>query len=123
MLCSQLIADVIQVLTETALCSVLDEIVDSINNGDTVALMSLDISAAFDAVPHDILIQRLEEEFGVTGRCCQWIASYLTGRSFSVRVDVSGIDFIVIADDNWCPTELILGPLLYTAYFLSLIHI
>ena len=71
--------------TETALCSVLDEIVGSIDNDYTVALMSLDISAAFDAVSHDILIQRLEEEFGVTGRCCQWIASNLTGRSFSVR--------------------------------------
>ena len=70
--------------TETALCNVLDEIVGSIDNGYTVALMSLDISAAFDAVPHDILIQRLEDEFGVTGRCCQWIASYLTGRSFTV---------------------------------------
>ena len=57
--------------TESALYSVLDEIVGSIDNGYTVALMSLDVSAAFDAVPHDILIQQLKDEFGVTGRCCQ----------------------------------------------------
>jgi len=56
---------------------VLDEIVGSIDNGYTVALMTLDISAAFDAVPHDILIQRLEEEFSVTGRCCQ--SQYVLG--------------------------------------------
>ena len=48
--------------------------------------MRFDISAAFDAVPQDILIQRLEDEFGVTGRCYQWIASYLTGRFFTVSV-------------------------------------
>ena len=32
-----------------------------------MAIVSLDVSAAFDSVTHDVLVQRLEDEFGVTG--------------------------------------------------------
>jgi len=42
------------------------------------------LSAAFDSVTHDVLVQRLQEEFSVTDTCCQWIRGYLTGRSFTV---------------------------------------
>jgi len=100
--------------TETALCSVPGEIVGSIDNGYTVALMSLDISAAFDAVSHDILMQRLEDEFGVTSRCCQWIASYLTGRSFTVCVGGSTSSSLPMT--TGVPQSSVLGPMLYIAY-------
>ena len=102
--------------TETALCNVLDETVGSIDNSYTIALMSLDISAAFDAVP-----QRLEDEFGVTSRCCQWIASYLTGRSFTVCVGGSTSSSLPMT--TGVPQSSVLGPMLYIAYVLSLIHI
>jgi len=103
--------------TETALCSVLDETVSSINNGYTVALMSLDISAAFDAVPHNILIQRLEDKFTVIGRCCQWTASYLTEQSFSVHVGGSTSSSLPMT--TGVPQGSVLGPLLYMAYVTS----
>ena len=56
----------------------MDDVISSIDDGHVVAMMSLDISAAFDSVIHDVLVQRLEEEFGVTGTCRQWIQGYLT---------------------------------------------
>jgi len=62
-ICSQLIAKVIQQKLLSAV---------SLMKSSAVSIMSLDISAAFDAVPHDILIQRLDNEFVVTGSCCQW---------------------------------------------------
>ena len=55
--------------TETAISKIVDDIIGSINSGHVVALVSLDISAAFDSVTHDVLVQRLEDEFGVTGTC------------------------------------------------------
>ena len=72
--------------TETALCRILDDIIEAADVGHITALVSLDISAAFDVVDHVILIQRLEEEFGITDTCRNWIMSYLTGRSATVRV-------------------------------------
>ena len=54
-----------------------------------MALVSLDISAAFDSVTHDVLVQQLEDEFGVTGTCGWWISDYITERSFTVWVGQS----------------------------------
>jgi len=75
--------------TETAICKILDDVISSIDDGHVVAMMSLDISAAFDSVTYDVLLQLLDEEFGVTGTCRQWSHGYLTGRSFTVRVGQS----------------------------------
>ena len=59
----------------------LDDIIEAADCGHITALISLDISASFDAVSHWILIQQLEEEFGITDTCRNWIKSYVTGRS------------------------------------------
>ena len=75
--------------TESALNKILDDLLSDVDHGSVVAVVSLDISAAFDAVEHDVLVQRLEDEFGVSGVCRQWIISYLTGRSSMVHVDTS----------------------------------
>jgi len=68
------------------LYKILDDIIEAADVSHITALVSLDISAAFDVVDHVILIQRLEEEFGITDTCRNWIMSYLTERSATVRV-------------------------------------
>ena len=40
----------------------------------------LDLSAAFDTVTHDVMLDRLKSRFGITGDAQQWIASYLEER-------------------------------------------
>ena len=49
---------------------ILDDLLSDVDHGSVVAVVSLDISAAFDAVEPGVLIQRLEVEFGVGGVCC-----------------------------------------------------
>ena len=63
--------------TETALVKIVDDILGHIDGGSVVALVSLDISTAFDMVDHNLLLERLSVEFGVTGAARDWIASYL----------------------------------------------
>jgi hypothetical protein len=38
----------------------------------------LDLSAAFDVIDHNILFQRLEYSYGISGPALAWIRAYLT---------------------------------------------
>ena len=53
-----------------------------------IAVVLVDLSAAFDTVDHRILLDRLSSMFGihVRGKALTWIRSYLQNRSFRVRV-------------------------------------
>ena len=46
--------------TETAVLRVIRDILEVLHCGDLAALTLLDLSAAFDAVDHTVLIRRLE---------------------------------------------------------------
>ena len=55
-----------------------------VDDGDVTALCLLDFTAAFDTVNHDLLMLRLERQFGRRGVVLQWFRSYLTDRTFQV---------------------------------------
>ena len=52
----------------------------------------LDLSAAFDTVDHDLLLEILEKQFGIHQRALHWYDSYLRPRSFRVCVGESYSD-------------------------------
>ena len=50
------------------------------------SIVILDLSAAFDTVDHDLLLDILETRFGITGTARKWYESYLKPRKFRVVV-------------------------------------
>ena len=99
---------------ETALTRVQNDILTAIDNKQCVALVLLDLSAAFDTVDHEILLHRLQYKFGIKGKAYEWFRSYLTGRTQSVRID--GTDSSVCPLPCGVPQGSVLGPLLFLLY-------
>ena len=72
--------------TETALLRVHHDIAASLDMGNCVALVMLDLSAAFDLIDHTILLRRLELSYGISGTALKWLRSYLSGRSQCISI-------------------------------------
>ena len=70
---------------ETATIRVLSDLLDAVDRGDTASLVLLDLTAAFDTVDHEILLNRLGVTFGVDSIALSWFSSYLAGRKQHVR--------------------------------------
>ena len=67
--------------TETALLKVKNDILMSIDEQlDVTLLVLLDLSAAFDTIDHDTVIDRLESDLGITENALAWFKSYLSDR-------------------------------------------
>ena len=79
-----------------------------------VALVLLDLSAAFDTIDHTILLKRLQSNFGISGKALKWFASYLRNRSQQVKIN--GITSDSAELKFGVPQGSVLGPLLFTLY-------
>jgi len=63
---------------------VITDVLRAADRGEVTLLCLLDLSAAFDTVDHDILLDRLQMSFGVHGIALSWLESFLRGRTQSV---------------------------------------
>ena len=100
--------------TETALLKIHNDILASMDAGKVTALTLLDLSAAFDTIDHTILLRRLDDWFGATGKTLHWFKSYLTGRCQRIRL---GDCLSSQADLKFgVPQGSVLGRLLFTLY-------
>ena len=100
--------------TETALLKVQDDILNIIDQRRTVALLLLDLSAAFDTVDHELLLHRLCVHIGIRGKALAWFTSYLTGcRKY---VTIRGADSSSCSVMHGVPRGSVPGLLLYLLY-------
>jgi hypothetical protein len=99
---------------ETAMVKIINDMNYMIENGNMVALILLDLSAAFDTVDHEILTTRLRTDFGLTSQVLKWIVSYLTNRSFSVNIRKEHSNRQCL--NYGVPQGSLLGPILFIMY-------
>ena len=99
---------------ETALLRVSNDILQSLDKRQCVAMLFLDLSAAFDTVDHSILLNRLRHKFGVCGNALKWFQSYLSNRCQFVSID--GVSSESLPLGCGVPQGSVLGPILYLLY-------
>ena len=69
---------------------------------------------AFDSVSHEILLRKLEINFGITGGLLEWRKSYLSERmQFTV---LNGVASDLLPVTAGIPQALVLGPTLFTLF-------
>src|SRR5688572_25129091 len=100
--------------TETLLVRLLSDIYGAIDRSQVTLLALLDVSAAFDTVDHDILLQHFSISFGLSGNMLDWLTSYLRDRSFIVAH--GSTRFLWVPAPVLLPQGSVLGPLLYKIY-------
>ena len=100
--------------TETAPTHIHNDILCAIDDNECVILVLLDLSAAFDTVDHNILIERQKHRFGITRKALTWIKSYLCERTQFVKIGSKRSN-----NHKLCcgvPQSSVLGPILYSMY-------
>ena len=103
--------------TETALLYIQNDILNSIDQNKVVLIVLLDLSAAFDTIDHELLINRLSSRLGLSG----WFRSYLKNRSQRGKLDNVLSDHTLLR--YGVHQGSVLGPILFSIYVLPLCYI
>ena len=97
----------------TQLLEFLEDITQSIDNGDEVDVIYLDFCKAFDKVPHRRLLQKLYA-YGIRGKVHAWVKEFLSGREQRVIVNGSQSTWINITSS--IHQGSVLGPVLFLVF-------
>ena len=92
----------------------MNYILSSMSKGNVTALTLFDLSAAFHTTGHKLLLDKLEEWFGIRGDALQWIWSYVSDRCQLISIqDNLSISMSLI---YYVPQGSVLGPLRFILY-------
>ena len=91
---------------ETQLITTVQELAKNMSSGKQIDAILLDLSKAFDRVPHRRLLMKLDH-YGIRGTTLKWIQDFLIGRTQQVLLD--GTHSSTCDVDSGVPQGTVLG--------------
>ena len=98
---------------QTTLLRLLEDWKYALDNNEYVAAILMDLSKAFDCLPHDILLCKLSS-YGLTKNATKLIESYLSDRKQQIKIGNVVSSWVEIK--KGVPQGSILGPLLFNFF-------
>ena len=98
---------------DTQLIETVDDFARALNEGSQIDVIALDLSKAFDRVPHKRFLYKLNH-YGIRGPILQWIQSFLENRSQQVILE--GQESSSVRVTSGVPQRTVLAPLLFLCY-------
>ena len=96
---------------DTAILSLTEQFKEELDNHKVISLVSMDLSKAFDTLPHDLIVKK-GEDYGGDSKVINLVTNYLSDKHQRVRLSgqhssMKTIMKGVSRDQFWVPFSLI----------------